>query len=130
MPFLANFTDVPLEFGSLLRSARNLAMSFVSPSAYCFFVEVTVEHVVLALMPHHALRGDSERQQACPTRASDSRNELERSGVELLPLVRRIRIPVIGDGCPTDGRFDDGDRELSLLLPDSSSKITSGPNET
>ena len=56
-------------------------------------------------------------------------NELKRSRVEFLPLVRRIRIPVKGDRRATDRRLNDRDGKGSLL-PDSSSKHHFRPERT
>ena len=116
-PFLTDLTDIPLQFGSLEISTQT--RDELRQPFGILLVKIAVEHVVFTLMPHHRFKliANTSLVQLVERFA----NQLERSRVELLSLIRRIRVPIEGNRRPTDRRLDDGDRELSLW-PDTSSK--------
>ena len=124
-PLLADLGDVPLQFRSLQVCSQ--PRDELRQSVGILLVEIAVEHVVLALMPHD--RFEPIANTALVQLGERLANELERSRVELLPLVRRIGIPIKSDRRPSDRRLDDGDRKICLLF-DSSSKRHFRPERT
>ena len=93
--FLADFADEPRQ----LRRVEIAAEPGDEPGEArgVVGVELAVEHVVFALMPYDCF--EVVAQSAPVEFLQRLANELERSRVELLAFVRRVGVPVEGDGC-------------------------------
>ena len=77
-------------------------------------VELAVEHVVLALMPDDGF--ELVAHSASVEFLQRILNEFECPRIKLLSLLGRARIPIEGQVGAADGRLDDGDRRIVVLL--------------
>ena len=107
---LAHLGDIPAQLGQLQVGPQPLNQA-VQPLGV-LRDELAVEHVVLSLVPAdrfeaigHSLLVEGRKRLA---------DQLQRAGIELLPLGRRVGIPVAGHGGSSDRRLDDGDGDTQF----------------
>jgi hypothetical protein len=109
-PLFADLGDIPFQFRRLQVGSQPRNQSRQPTSV--LLIKLAVEHIVLALMPHHRFEAISNTTVVQILQGIT--DQLECPRIKLLAICWGIGIPVKSDRGPADRRLDDCDRSRSM----------------